>query len=110
MRNRPQLQLIALGLYVIAGVVWLVSNEIALLLYCVATVYMVGLQVVLWRHHRDPTPPAPLSEALASQLREERDRAGEIAAITALRAQRPELSLPQAVQAARDLPRQAPSS
>lgn len=91
-----------LGLLVAAGLAGLVVDPPVPGLVVVALgVTLIVAQVT--RRRADAGQPEPLDPGRAAELRAHRDREGELAAVRALRRQRPELSLVDAVTLVRDL-------
>jgi hypothetical protein len=67
---------------------------------------LVAAATAVWELRRRPaasTTPVEIEPGRAAAVRAERERAGEVAAVRMLRAEQPELSLPDAVQLVRNL-------
>jgi membrane protein implicated in regulation of membrane protease activity len=96
---RPWLLPTVLALAAIAATLlgWQVAG------FAILALAFVWLIVATRRNHRPQAPIPALDPEQAAEIRAERDRSGEVAAVRRLRRQRPGLGLADAVRLVRDL-------
>lgn len=94
--------LVPVGLFASAAVLGLLGEQgVALLLVAAGFVALILASVLRRRRSTDPLPA--LEPAQAADLRAERERSGEVAAVRRLRTQHPGMSMGDAVRLVREL-------